>query len=457
MVSWWNGKTSAAMEPTMTHSNNVTPTKRPLLVSSSSSTATTRYCMNEQEDSIEACIVSNPVDHQIRYAATAAAIMCLLSSMAMVQVDHPAAFMYTAWWIWSLALWIGSPKKKDMMNEGWLSWALGVSILMAVHHHMTTIFINHNHYPYLLHAAALLVIPGTCLFWFARQLHAAHDHHRRELLRRISLEHASSHRLKMLDAVAQEMQGVAGMITTTLEHFSPTSILARTHELLSACTIAVPITSISAIHTAIKQVHHVSDNLDLVTRLLTSPTHHHHHSDTLSQQHHDTQEDALPSNDVQFDIGGLVQNVGDALAGMAAKLDVYLVIYHADNGLHYSNVTGNEGIIRHTLLDASTPPVQEIDFLPLTSFFYLAVITYHGRGMHTRCYSRSGIGNDIHQSWHETHHIGYCTYMFTSHSYQLGSSAYTKFQFYSSVTATCWRKLGGGRNGSWTHTLSIDT
>lgn len=372
----WNDKTAAAIEPTMTHSNNVsfestttTTKRRPLPVSSSSSSTssrtTTRYGMNESTDttSLEACIVSNPVDRQIRYATTAAAIMCLLSSIAMVKVDHPAAFVYTTWWIWStLALWMGS-YNDTTMHEGWLSWALGVSILMAVHHHMTMLFINHNNnnHPYLLHASALLVIPGACLFWFARQLHAAHDYHQRELLRRI---YASSHRLKMLDAVAQEMQGVAGMITTTLEHFSPSSILARTHELLSACTIAVPITSISAIHTAIKQVHHVSHNLDLVTRLLTSTHHHHQHHqhhhhdpDTFTTSHSETQEDTLllqQQDNVQFDIGGLVQNVGDALAGMAAKLDVYLVIYHADNGLHYSNVTGNEGIIRHTLLDAST-------------------------------------------------------------------------------------------------------
>lgn len=368
----WNDKTTAgAIEPTMTHSNNVSfdSTKRPLPVSSSSSSSrTTRYGMNEQQSdtsSLEACIESNPVDRQIRYATTAAAIMCLLSSIAMVKVDHPVAFVYTTWWIWStLALWTGSYNHSTTMHEGWLSWALGVSILMAVHHHMTMLFINHNnnnHYPYLLHAAALLVIPGACLFWFARQLHAAHDYHQRELLRRI---YASSHRLKMLDAVAQEMQGVAGMITTTLEHFSPSSILARTHELLSACTIAVPITSISAIHTAIKQVHHVSHNLDLVTRLLTSTHHHHHHHDpdtfTTSHNNNETQEHALLPDNVQFDIGGLVQNVGDALAGMAAKLDVYLVIYHADNGLHYSNVTGNEGIIRHTLLDASS----SIDIIP---------------------------------------------------------------------------------------------
>ena len=369
LVSRWNDKTAAANEPTMTHNNNVSEspytTKRPLLVSSLDSSRQSRYCMNETKDSLEACIVSDPMDRQIRYATTSAAIMCLLSSIAMIQVDHPAAFVYTAWWIWSLPLWIGSPKKNDMMNEGWLSWSLGVSMLMAMHHHMTRIIINHNNHPYLLHAAALLVIPGACLFWFARQLHTAHDHHRRELLRRISLEHASSHRLEMLHAVAQEMQGVAGMITTTLEHFSPTSILARTHELLSACTIAVPITSISAIHTAIKQAHHVSHNLDLVTRLLTST--HHHYNDTLtSSQQDDTQEDL--TRDVKFDIGGLVQSVGDALAGMAAKLDIHLVIYHADNGLHYSNVTGNEGIIRHTLLDASTSHI-EIDLIPLTCLF----------------------------------------------------------------------------------------
>jgi len=58
-------------------------------------------------------------------------------------------------------------------------------------------------------------------------------------------------------------------------------------------------------------------------------------------------------NKVEFDIGDLLQNMGDALAGVASKLDVNFVIYHCDNSLHHTLVIGDEGAIRHALLNVS--------------------------------------------------------------------------------------------------------
>ncbi|KAI9253356.1 hypothetical protein BDA99DRAFT_607523 [Phascolomyces articulosus] len=146
-------------------------------------------------------------------------------------------------------------------------------------------------------------------------------------------------RLSFLSTISQEVQDAALMVITTLEQFSPSSILTDTHELLSACSIAVPIASISAINTTIKQVCYVSSHLQLLSRLLNQPP-------------NQEEESAIQSDvRVEFDVGDLVQNVGDALAGMAARLDVNLVVYHSENGMHYTNVLGDEGAIRHGLLN----------------------------------------------------------------------------------------------------------
>ncbi|KAI8138859.1 hypothetical protein BJV82DRAFT_629037 [Fennellomyces sp. T-0311] len=150
-----------------------------------------------------------------------------------------------------------------------------------------------------------------------------------------AVEALANQRLLFLSTVAQEVQDAALMVITTLEQFSPSSILTDTHELLSACSIAVPIASISAINTTIKQVCYVSSHLELLGKLMREPP-----NDTFQSDYR-----------VEFDVGDLVQNVGDALAGMAARLDVNLVVYHSENGMHYTNVLGDEGAIRHGLLN----------------------------------------------------------------------------------------------------------
>jgi osomolarity two-component system response regulator SSK1 len=162
-------------------------------------------------------------------------------------------------------------------------------------------------------------------------------------------------RTTFLGTVSQEIRDAALMVIATLEQFSPTSILANTHELLSACSIAVPIASISAINTTIIQACHISSHLRLVSKMLNQFDSH-----TIIPK-----EDRLKSTvREEFDIGELVQNVGDALAGISAKLGVHFVIYHSDNELHYTNVIGDENAIKHALINASI-----FDFLSSSSLF----------------------------------------------------------------------------------------
>lgn len=158
-------------------------------------------------------------------------------------------------------------------------------------------------------------------------------------------EEYKDHQLAFMSTVSQEIQDVALMVITTLEQFSPTSILYNTHELLSACSLAIPTASVFAINTTIRQVCHVSSHLQLLSRLAWQAWPH-VTSNLIGNK--------LPKlNMNEFDIGELLQNLGDAVAGVAAKLDVDFVIYHCDNTLHHTMVIGDEGAIRHALLNVS--------------------------------------------------------------------------------------------------------
>ncbi|KAI8983051.1 hypothetical protein BDB01DRAFT_850879 [Pilobolus umbonatus] len=208
-----------------------------------------------------------------------------------------------------------------------------------------------------------LAMVAFALFSFAKQLHQA-NHLKAQRLRLKILTETNKmqdyvdeitkdythQRVALMDTVSQEVQDVALMVITTLEQFSPTYILSSTHELLNACSIAVPIASISAINTTIRQVCHISSHLKLLSLLATQSWQ--QHSRDKPYQVEQSNSITLPKlASVDFDIGELLQNIGDALAGVASKLDVNLVIYHHDNTLHHSIVIGDEGVIRHTLLN----------------------------------------------------------------------------------------------------------
>ncbi|KAI9275371.1 hypothetical protein BY458DRAFT_434579 [Sporodiniella umbellata] len=125
------------------------------------------------------------------------------------------------------------------------------------------------------------------------------------------------------------------MILATLEQFAPPSILSSTYELLSACSMAVPITTISAINITVKQAYHIGSRLQSL-------------SDGLSQgPDYVTKETKV--ND-SFDVGELLQNVGDALAGLSAKYNIHFIVYHMDNGLHHSHIMGDEAATKHALM-----------------------------------------------------------------------------------------------------------
>ncbi|KAI8647301.1 hypothetical protein BD408DRAFT_408956 [Parasitella parasitica] len=206
------------------------------------------------------------------------------------------------------------------------------------------------------HNETALPLSLSCLlFYVAERLSAAYEQLHNEILQQKTnqqmeaqqainraLDEYTDRRTLFLTTVSQELRDAALMVMATLEQFSPSSILCNTHELLSACSIAVPIASISAMNTTIKQACHISSHLNLIARMLREAN----SANVLPEQ------DRVKSNVSQeFDVGELMQNVGDALAGMSAKLGVHFVIYHTDNGFFYPNVVGDEDAVKHALIN----------------------------------------------------------------------------------------------------------
>jgi osomolarity two-component system response regulator SSK1 len=64
-----------------------------------------------------------------------------------------------------------------------------------------------------------------------------------------------------------------------------------------------------------------------------------------------------------FDIGEILQSVGDALGGMAADVGVDIVLYHGDVGMKHIAVRGDEIGISYTLSHVSQYPPDLLSFL----------------------------------------------------------------------------------------------
>jgi osomolarity two-component system response regulator SSK1 len=244
-----------------------------------------------------------------------------------------------------------------------LAWlALGSSKGILVYIRYSSLFMLAIASMTSLKITLLLPLLGSFLFYIAERLSNADQKLQVETISLLETQQTNvqksidtalgaygARRGMYLSIVSQEIRDAALMAMATLEQFAPPSILCNTHELLSACSIAVPIAGISAINTTIKQACHITSHLNLLSRMLREADTHH----------------VIPEKDRvksfvnrEFDMGELVQNVGDALAGISAKLGVHFVIYHTDNGLYYTNVIGDEDATKHVLINVCSIPLM---------------------------------------------------------------------------------------------------
>nr|CAG8497175.1 4637_t:CDS:2 [Entrophospora candida] len=144
-----------------------------------------------------------------------------------------------------------------------------------------------------------------------------------------AIDRITERKASYLKVIACQLKQTTDLAIKTLKQLSPADFLTQPHEQLSACSISFPTTSIKAIHTSLKAVNYISSHLDILSLLLFTDVH--------------NAEEIIGTSNIrrEFDIGEMIQNVADALAGVAALARVELVVYHIDYGLEHLNVIGD--------------------------------------------------------------------------------------------------------------------
>ncbi|CAG8714273.1 96_t:CDS:2 [Cetraspora pellucida] len=139
-----------------------------------------------------------------------------------------------------------------------------------------------------------------------------------------------------LRTISDQLQQTTELTMDIIKQLSPSHLLTKPHEQLSACSISFPTASISAIYTTIKAINYISSHLGTLSFLMFSEP-------NSPETTHVKRE---------FDIGELIQYVADSLAGVASRANVELVVYHIEYeyGLSHLNVVGDEAAFRHVLL-----------------------------------------------------------------------------------------------------------
>ncbi|KAF7723372.1 ssk1 response regulator receiver [Apophysomyces ossiformis] len=257
----------------------------------------------------------DPIVRVLHGVTNVSTTICLITSLVSCIQIHTIAIAF-------LVFWAAMVATRSRPNT------LGPPIAFAL---AAIIFAQPTSHTYTQYILASLSIVGATMLGVADLAYRAHNEQKRKIEQhwQEQQQNVDKSLFKLLSVVSQEIQDTSLLIRTTLEQFSPSTILSNTHELLSACSIPVPIASISAVSTIIRQMCYISSHLQLLMN---------------SEQNESTVRE-------EFDTGELVQNVGDALAGIAAKLDVHLVIYHFDNVLHHTNVIGDEKSLKHALMN----------------------------------------------------------------------------------------------------------
>ena len=135
--------------------------------------------------------------------------------------------------------------------------------------------------------------------------------------------------------LAQELADSVQMVIQTLLQISPPHLLDPAKEQFSACALQIPTPSISALLTSMKNLNYMSKHMSsLLSPFVETPT------------HNFTAQD-------EFDIGEMLQSVGDALSGIAAEAGVELVIFHGDVTMKHVAVRGDECGISYSLSHVS--------------------------------------------------------------------------------------------------------
>lgn len=130
--------------------------------------------------------------------------------------------------------------------------------------------------------------------------------------------------------LALELADSVQLTVQTLLQLSPPQIFDHAKEQFSPCTVQIPTPSLSALLTSMKNLNYISANM----QTLGAPS-----------------ADASDSEDIvtdEFDIGEVLQSVGDSFSGLASDAEVDVVLHHGD-AIQHAGVKGDECGISYAL------------------------------------------------------------------------------------------------------------
>ncbi|CAG8502124.1 929_t:CDS:2 [Paraglomus occultum] len=291
-------------------------------------------------------------------ATTLALVVCLLASL------HAAVcgflVRYTLFWelfsVVSVAFWVSSLRR--LWNVAQLASVIkealtGAIVISVFHVMLQNQEVKEKFHPYgssvmdyFQFVGLGTCIAAPCFLVLDKILSAyARENFRRQALlydERSKARRAFSDTIELIKERKQNFLDTAStllchntqMALETIEQLAPSNFLSGSHEQLTACSIPVPTASIDAVHTSLKAIEYISTHIERLSKLIyATPS-------------------GIPLSDVRtcFDIGQMVQNIGDATAGGAAVAQVELIIYHVDYAFHHLNVIGDESALRYSCM-----------------------------------------------------------------------------------------------------------
>lgn len=143
--------------------------------------------------------------------------------------------------------------------------------------------------------------------------------------------------LEQFHDLSLELADSVQAVVQTLLQFCPPQVLDTAKEQFSGCSISVPTPSMSAILTSMKNLNYMSAHL--CTFGFPSST---------SCPEVPLQDPPVPIMS-HFDIGEMLQAVGDSLSGLAAQAGIDLVLFHQDVGMKHVAVKGDESCLSYLL------------------------------------------------------------------------------------------------------------
>jgi len=175
-----------------------------------------------------------------------------------------------------------------------------------------------------------------------------------------------------IQELSVELADSVQMMIQTMLQVSPPQLLDPAKEQLSACSLSVPTSSMSAMLTSMKNLNYISANM---ARLCSRQ------SPSLDEDTAVKLENRLldsPAESVDFDLGELLQSVGDSLSGSAAQAGVDLVLYHGnDIDMRHVYVRGDENGTSYALSHVSCQVVK-FYCVDVQSFFLVGDSTHLG-------------------------------------------------------------------------------